>query len=65
LNDAGLREDDEDEAVEADELEEEQESDRSEHVLGAEPAQVQYLVERKAPLDEDEGEESFLGLGAD
>lgn len=56
MNDARLSEDDEDETVEIDELEENEQSNGSKHVLGAEPPQVQYLVERQAALNEDKGQ---------
>lgn len=64
MNDSGLREDDEDEGVEVEELEEEQQGDGGEHVSSAEPAEVEDFVKGETALDEEEGQEGFLGLGA-
>lgn len=64
MNDSGLREDDEDEGVEVEELEEEQQGDGGKHVPSAEPAEVEDFVEGETALDEEEGQEGLLGLGA-
>jgi hypothetical protein len=62
LNDAWLSEDNEDEAIEVDELEEEEEGDWSEHVPRAEPTKMKHLVQRYAALNEHQSQQSLLGL---
>ena len=52
LNDAGLREHDEDEAVEIEELKYKEKSNGSKHMSGTEPSQMKHLMQSYTSLDQ-------------